>query len=321
MRRRDFVTLLGCTVIPWAPVLARAQQPAPGKFRIGLLWPEARVKPLLEGLREHGYVENQNVIFDRRYDDNGERLNALAAELVALKPDIISAGGTQAVLAVQQATKTIPLVIVASNPVGNGLVLSLNHPGGNTTGMSLQSPDLSGKRLELVRQISGMPAAIAILLNPYDPPAVSALKETQDAAQRLNLQVTVIEARKPDDIAPAFEKLAQARPGALVILTSVLMSAQEARVAGLALQSRLPSIYPEPSFARAGGLMSYGPDFSAVIKNAASYIDRILKGAQPEDLPVEQPTKFDLVVNLKTAKALGLTIPESFLSLADEVIE
>jgi putative ABC transport system substrate-binding protein len=319
MRRREFIAGIGGAAA-W-PLVASAQELVPGKWRIGVLAPEIGMKALLEGLRERGYVEHQNLIIDRRYDDKRERLDVLAAEIVAMKPDIIVAGGTLAVLAAQQATKTIPIVFAASNPVGNGLVQSLGHPGGNITGMSLQSPDLSGKRLELLQEIAGKPSKIAILMNPDDPPAVNALKETLDAAHHLNLQVMEVEARTPDDFAPAFEKIALARPGALAVLTSALMSQQAPRIAELALRLKLPSIYPEPRYAKSGGLVSYGPDFLAIIKNGTYYMDRILKGAKPADLPVEQPTKFELFINLKTAKILGLDISPSLLARADEVIE
>ena len=261
MKRREFITLLGgATVSPLAwPRAVGAQQPAPGKWKIGLLWAEDTAKPVRDGLRELGYIEGQNVTTEWRYDHRADRLPALAVELVALKPDIIAAGGTQAAQAAQRATKTIPIAFVASNPVGNGLVASLGQPGGNATGLSLQSPELSGKRLELLREVCGKPSAIAILLNPNDPPAVNALRETMDAASQMGLQVTVVDAYTPDEIAPGFEKIVQARPGALIILTSVLMSVQVSRIAEFALQARLASIYAAPSFPKAGGLMSYGP--------------------------------------------------------------
>jgi len=202
------------------------------------------------------------------------------------------------------------------------LVESLAHPGGNITGLSLLTPELSGKRLELLRQAaSAKPSAIAVFYNPDDPPAVNALKETLDSARQAGMQPTPVEARTPTDVAPAFEKIAQARPDALVILGSPLMSGQGGRIAELALRLKLPSIYPDPLFAKAGGLMSYGPNYDRILKNLATYIDKIFKGAKPADLPIEQPSKFELIINLKTAKALGLDIPPNLLVLADEVIE
>jgi putative ABC transport system substrate-binding protein len=321
MRRREFFTFFGGATVFLSPFVAQAQQPAPGKWRIGMLVPEIRQKPIREGLRELGYVEGQNLLIEWRYDDRVDRLAAFATELVGLKPDVICATGTLAARAVQQATKSIPIVMVASNPIGDGLVESLAHPGGNITGMSLLSPEVSGKRLELLRQASGRPPAIGIFYNPDDPPAVDALKETEDAARQAGVEVTIVQARTPNDIAPGFEKIAAAHPGALVILNSVLMSIQASRNAELALQLKLPAIYTDPRFAKAGGLISYGPNFDAIIKKLATYVDKIFKGARPADLPVEQPSNFELIINLKTAKTLGLDIPPNLLVLADEVIE
>jgi putative ABC transport system substrate-binding protein len=191
MRRREFFTFLGGATVFLSPLVAQAQQPALGKWRIGMLAPQIRQKPIREGLRELGYVEGQNLLIEWRYDDRVDRLAAFATELVGLKPGVIAATGTQAARAAQQATKSIPIVMAASNPVGDGLVESLAHPGGNITGISLLSPEVSAKRLELLRQASGRPAAIAILYNPDDPPAVDALKETQDAARQVGVQVTL----------------------------------------------------------------------------------------------------------------------------------
>jgi putative ABC transport system substrate-binding protein len=323
LERREFIAGLGGAALAWPlawPLAARAQQPTRGKWQIAMLIPEHRQAPLREGLRELGYIEGQNLTVEWRFNDSVDQLVAFAVELVGLKPDIIAAVGTQAAQAAQRATKDIPIVMMASNPIGNGLVQSLAHPGGNITGLSLQSPEVSGKRLELLREISGRPTAIAVLYNPDDPPAVNALKETLDAATP-DLKITAVEARTPDELGPAFAKTAQARAGALVILNSPLMSLQTVRIAEFALQSRLPAIYADAVFAKAGGLMSYGPNFDAVIKGLAAYTDKIFKGAKPMDLPVEQPTKFELVLNLKTAKALGLMVPPTMLALADEVIE
>jgi putative ABC transport system substrate-binding protein len=268
-----------------------------------------------------GYVEGQNLAVEWRFDDKVDRLAAFATELAALRPDIIVAAGTQAAQAAQRATRSVPIVMLASNPMGNGLVESLAHPGGNVTGLSLQTPELSGKRLELLREANGSLSSIAVFYNPDDPPAVDALKETSKAADDAGLRVTVVEARTASDIAPAFERIAEARPGGLVILTSPLMTVQASRNSALALQLKLPSIYADPAFAKAGGLMSYGPNFDGIVRNLAVYIDKVFKGAKPADLPVEQPTKFELVLNLKTAAALGLRIPATLLATADEVIE
>jgi putative ABC transport system substrate-binding protein len=313
MRRREFLMLLGGVTSSLSPIAARAV-PAPGKWRIGMLVPGVRQKFILEGLRDLGYTEGQNLAVERRFDDKTDRLTAFSTELAAVSPDIIVAVGTQAAQAAQRATSRIPIVMLASNPVGDGLVESLAHSGGNVTGLSLQSPELSGKRLELLREASGSLSSVAVFYNPEDPPAREALKETSK-------QVAVFEARIASDIAPGFERIAEARPGALVILTSPLMTVQASRNAALALQMKLPSIYADPAFAKAGGLMSYGPNFDDVFRNLAVYIDKIFKGAKPADLPVEQPTRFELVVNLKTGTALGLRIPATLLATADEVIE
>jgi putative ABC transport system substrate-binding protein len=320
MRRREFITLL-CGAAAW-PVDARAQQPAPGKWRIGLLMQKRRQDLLLEGLRELGYVEGDNLVIDARSNERADQLAAFAAELVGLKPDVIAAAGTQAIQAVQQATKSIPIVMTgASDPVGTHLVASLAHPGGNITGMSLLSSEVSGKRIEMLRNVIGQLSSLAVLWNPDDPPAAIAFKETQDAAAAMRLQITAVQARSRDELAPAFEAIAKARPEALVVLNAPLMNIQAAPIAEFALGLKLPLIYTDRSFPQAGGLMSYGPNFDAIAKRAAIYVDSILKGKKPADLPVEQPTRFELVLNLKTAHALGLTIPPNVLSLADEVIE
>jgi putative ABC transport system substrate-binding protein len=322
MKRREFIALLGSAAAAW-PLAARAQQPAPGKWRVATLMPNRRQEMLQQGLRELGYVQGKNLVIEARtIEGAGDRLAALAAELVALKPDVIVATGTQATQAVQQATRSIPIVMTgSSDPVGTHLVTSLAHPGGNVTGLSLFSPELSGKRMELLRKVTGELSSLAVLWNPDDPPAAIALKQTQEAAGAMQLQILAVEARNADDLAPAFQTIAKARPNALVILNAPLMNIQGARIAELALGLKLPSIYTDISFPQAGGLMSYGPNFDSLAKRAASYVDRILKGEKPADLPVEQPTKFDLVINLKTAKALGLDVPPPILALADEVIE
>jgi putative ABC transport system substrate-binding protein len=319
VNRRLFTTLFGGAAA-W-PLVARAQQPAPGKWRIGLLAQNRRQDLLRKGLRELGYVEGGNLVIDARSNDRMDRLAAFATELVGLKPDAIFTAGTEATQAVQQATKSIPIVLFASDPVGNHLVASLAHPGGNTTGVSAFSPELSGKRIDMLRNVAGELSSFAVLWKPDDPPAAIALKETRDAASAMRLQLLAVEARNVNDLAPAFETIAKAPPNALVILNAPLMSIQAGRIAELALGLKLPSIYTDRAFPEAGGLMSYGPNFDAITKRAAIYFDRIFKGEKPADLPVEQPTKFELVINLKTAKALGRTVPDVMLALTDEVIE
>jgi putative tryptophan/tyrosine transport system substrate-binding protein len=322
MRRREFIGFVGGVAAMW-PLAARAQRPAPGKWRVGLLMPGRRQDLVRQGLRELGYVQGDNLVIEARtIEGAADRLAALAAELVALKPDVIIATGTQATQAVKQATSSIPIVMTgSSDPVGTHLVASLARPGGNVTGLSLLSPELSGKRMELLRNVTGELSSLAVLWNPDDPPAAIALKETEDAAGAMRLKITAVEARNADDLVPAFRAIAKAAPNALVILNAPLMNVQGARIAELALGLKLPSIFTDMSFPQAGGLMSYGPNFDSLAKRAASYVDRIFKGEKPADLPVEQPTKFDLVINLRTAKALGLNVPPSVVALADEVIE
>jgi putative ABC transport system substrate-binding protein len=322
MRRREFIGFVGGVAAMW-PLAARAQRPAPGKWRVGLLMPGRRQDMVRQGLRELGYVQGDNLVIEARtIEGAADRLAALAAELVALKPDVIIATGTQATQAVKQATSSIPIVMTgSSDPVGTHLVASLARPGGNVTGLSLLSPELSGKRMELLRNVTGELSSLAVLWNPDDPPAAIALKETEDAAGAMRLKITAVEARNADDLVPAFRAIAKAAPNALVILNAPLMNVQGARIAELALGLKLPSIFTDMSFPQAGGLMSYGPNFDSLAKRAASYVDRIFKGEKPADLPVEQPTKFDLVINLRTAKALGLNVPPSVVALADEVIE
>src|ERR1700687_809119 len=320
LARRSFVASLGGAAM-W-PLSGRAQQPAPGKWRGAMLMPNRRLDVLRQGLRELGYVQGENLVIEARSIERADQLAALAAELAALKPDVIVATGTQATQAVQKATSSIPIVMTgSSDPVGSHLVASLAHPGGNVTGLSLFSPELSGKRIEMLRSVTGELSSLAVLWNPDDPPAAIALKETRAAADAMRLPIIAIEARNTDDLAPAFRTIAKARPNPLVILNAPLMSIQGARIAELALGLKMPSIYTDISFPQAGGLMSYGPHFDRISRRAAICVDRILKGEKPADLPVEQPTRFDLVVNLKTAKALSLDVPPSVLALADEVIE
>jgi putative ABC transport system substrate-binding protein len=319
MKRREFIVGLGGAAA-W-PLVARAQQPAPGKWRVGLLMQKTRQDPFLQGLRELGYVEGGNLAIEARSNDRMDQLAMFANELVSARPNVIVAAGTQATQAIQRATKDIPIVMVASDPVGNHLVASLARPGGNTTGLSLLSPELSGKRLEILREIVGDLFSVAVLWDPNDPPASIAFKETQGAADAMHLQLIPIEMRHADDLKRAFDAIAKARPQGLDILNAPLMNIQSARIAEFALGMKLPSIYTDRSFTHAGGFLSYGPDFNSVYKRAANYVDRIFKGERPTELPVEQPTKFDLVINLKTAKALGLAVPPSLLASAEEVIE
>jgi putative ABC transport system substrate-binding protein len=290
MRRREFIILLGGAAGGW-PLAVRAQQPQRMR-RIGLLVPRWGLDEIRQGLRDFGYVEGQNFIIEYRPVDPADRLPGFAAELAGLKVDVIVAGGSQAVLAAQRATKSIPIVMTASSdPVGTGFVTSLARPGGNITGLSLMSPELSGKRLQLVKEIVADLRRVAVLWNPDDPPAVLSLKETEAAARQLGIDLESVEARGLDDFDVAFASAMKARAGALVVLSAPIMTIYARRIAELALNDRLPTISNASQLPKAGGLMSYGPSLSDLVRRSAIYVDKILKGAKPADLPVEQPTK------------------------------
>jgi putative ABC transport system substrate-binding protein len=320
MRRREFITLVGGAAVAW-PLAASAQQPA-RTWRIGVLIVPHRIEAVRQGLRDVGYFEGRNIIIDYRPIDKYDQLPALAAELVALKVDVIVAGGSQAVRAAQQATRSIPIVMTgSSDPVGTGLVASLARPGGNVTGLSIVSPDLSGKRLELLREIIPSLSRMAVLWNPDDPAAALSLRATEAAAKALGIELHSVAIRMASDFDSAFVSVTQARPEAFVILSAPIMAAYSERIAEFALRFKLPAIFVDEIFPKAGGLMSYGTSLDSSVRRSAIYVEKILKGANAGELPVEQPTKFELVINLKTAKALGLTLPPSLLARADEVIE
>jgi putative ABC transport system substrate-binding protein len=321
MKRRTFFCVLGGAVAISSGAV-RGQPAPPGKWRVGLMMQEPVRERVLLGLRKLGYVEGQNLFIEVRSIDRADQLGAFATELIGLRLDVIVVAGTQATRALQQTTKAVPIVMTgSSDPVGTGLVASLARPGGNITGLSLLAPELSGKRLELLREATGKLSNLAVLWDSDDPPAAISLKETLTAFKAAGLEPTPIAVRSPDDFETAFTNIAMRQPGAIVILPSRLIQNNLARIAALALGLQLPSIYPDEAFPQKGGLMSYGPSFLAAAQQAASYVDKILKGAKPADLPVEQPTLFHLVINLKTAKALGVTVPPGLLARADEVIE
>ncbi len=313
-----------------APFTAEAQQAAK-IARIGYLVLNLAANPHLteafrQGLRDLGYVEGRNVVIEYR-DAEGkfERLPALAAELVALKVDVIVvAGGTLVALAAKQATRTLPIVFTpAADPVESGLVTSLARPGGNVTGLSILAPELVGKCLEQLKQAVPRVSRVAVLWQPGGVPERTEkdmLKGAEVAARALGVRPQFIEARGPDDFDRAFSDMTKARAGALTVLGSTMFGNERRRLVDLAAKNRLPAVYPWREFVDAGGLMAYGPNVADLYRRAATYVDKILKGAKPGDLPVEQPTKFELVINLKTAKAFGLTIPQSLLLRADEVI-
>jgi len=316
------IATLALTIL-MAPLAAEAQPPDK-VYRIGYLDTTPMAAPLwdafLDGLRAHGYREGQNLVFERRFSEgNAERFPAFAAEMVRLRVDLILVRTTPAALAAKHVTQTIPIVITTANdPVGAGLVASLARPGGNVTGLSVLAPELSGKRLELLKEVMPGMTRVAVLWNAANPANASVWQEMQAAARALGLLLQSQAVREPQDLEDALARTAQARPDALLVLGDALINTYLQHIAEFATQERLPSVF-EASVA--GCLMSYGPDILDVFRRAATYVDKILKGAKPADLPVEQPTKFKLVINLKTAKALGITIPPHLLMLADEVLQ
>jgi putative ABC transport system substrate-binding protein len=280
----------------------------------------------LQGLRDLGYVEGRNVVIeDRSAEGKPERVPALAAELVALKVDVIVTSGTPRALAAKHATRSVPIVFAGvSDPVKSGLVTSLARPGGNVTGLSLLAPDLVGKDLEQLKQAVPGVSRVAVLWQPGalgERTEQKMLKEADVAARALGMRPQFVEARGPENFDRAFSDMTQARAGALTVLSTPMFASERGRLVALAAKNRLPAVYPLREFVDAGGLMAYGPNAVDMYRRAATYVDRILKGTKPGDLPVEQATKFELVINLKTAKALGLTIPPSLLQRADQVIE
>ena len=282
------------------------------------------IEGFLKGLREHGYVEGQNLVIEYRFsEDRDDRLPALAGELVALKVRLILASGTPASFAAKQATSTIPIVMggLVADPVETGLVASLAHPGGNITGMSLMTAPLGGKRLELLKRTVPDLTRVAVFWNPPNPAYAPILKELEAAAPTLGVKLQRLEVRVPGDFEGAFEAAIRQRASALIAPGDPLVANRPRMVADLALKYRLPTIMDNKEFAEAGGLLSLGPDLVDSYRRAAAHVDKILKGANPADLPMEQPAKLDLVVNLKTARTLGLTIPPSVLAQATQVIQ
>jgi len=308
-----------------APLAAPAQQP-PGKTaRIGFLGdvPAFLDEAFRQGLRELGYVEGQNITIEHRAPDwKYERLPALAADLVRLKVDVIVAASPPATEAAKQATSTIPIVFtVVGDPVAAGFVASLARPGGNLTGLATIGPELVGKQLEMLKAVAPKVSRVAVLLNPDQQGHRLGVRQAEGAARAFGVQLQIVEARTPAEIDAAFTAMRSQRAGGVLVLRDAVFRAQRAQIVGLAAKSRLPAVYGLREEAEAGGLMAYGASVPENFRRAATYVDKILKGAKPADLPVEQPTKFELVINLKTAKALGLTIPPSLLSRADQVIE
>jgi putative ABC transport system substrate-binding protein len=318
LNRRDLL-IFASTAIAW-PLAARAQQQAMPV--IGCLISESGKEPFRQGLGDLGYVEGKNIRLEFRPLTPAETLPRFATELVELKVNIILVTGSEATRAAQLATRTIPIVMTASSdPVGTGFAATLARPGGNITGLSLFSPELSGKRLELLKEVSAHLSRVVVLWNPNDPPAVLSLKETETAARLLGIELQSVEIRRVEEFDAALMAASATGAQAVDILSSPLMRFNADRLAAWALQQRLPSIFWARGFTTAGGLMSYGPDIDVLYRRSADYVARILHGANPADMPVEQPTKFDLVINLKTAKALDIIVPQVLLAQADEVIE
>jgi len=327
VQRRDFLIAAGAILA--APLAADAQQTV-RIARVGYLATNPATSPHLrdaffKGLRDLGYIDGRNVVVEiRDAEGKPERFPALVAELIALKVDVIVTTSTAGTLAAKQATETLPIVFaVAANPVPDGLVASLARPGGNVTGCSLLLPELVGKCLEQLKQVVPGVRRVAVLWQPGgrgESTDRDMVRAAEVAARTVGMSVLVVEARDPADFDRAFLDMTKARADALTVLTSATLIGQRNRLVELAARNRLPAVYPWREAVDAGGLMSYGPDLADNYRRAATYVDKIVKGAKPGDLPVEQPTKFELVINLKTAKSLGLTIPQSVLVRADELI-
>ena len=327
MDRRTFVSAAtGAVLVRTFPANAQSSTKVP---RIGVLYTGTAStatqssEAFRQGLREHGYKEGQNIVVEQRFGDaKPERLADLAAELVRLKVAVIVTSTDEAIAAVKRQTQTIPIVMTAStDPVGTGFVSSLAHPGGNVTGFTSINPELSAKKLELLREVVPGLSRVAIMWNPDIRGALLDYKATQEAARSLRLQLQSVEVIHADDIDRAFSALTTGRAEALIVAPSTLTLDNRVQIASVAQKNRLPSIYGGRAFAEAGGLMAYGSSLDERWRRAAAYVDKILKGAKPGDLPVEQPAKFELVINTKTAKALGLMLPPSLLRRADEVIQ
>ena len=327
MRRREFITLLGGAAV-W-PLAARAQQM--GKVpRIGYLGSSSPslephfVEAFRQKLRELGHIEGENIAIEYRWAEGQDRrLPELATELVRLQPNVIVTAGTPGALAAMQATKTIPIVMASSgDPVGAGLVTSLARPGGHVTGFTIVGPQIEGKRLELLKEAVPELSRVAVLWNPSNPALVSYFDTIENAGRTLRISLDpVAEVRRANELDNAFFAIASARPRALLVVADRFLLAHRKRIVEFAVAKRLPGMFPYREYVEAGGLMSYAPSNIELFRGAATYVDKILKGAKPGDLPVQEPTKLELIVNLKTSKAIGLTVPESFLLRADELIE
>ena len=338
-RQREATTqwrsIVGCLVTLTLALLsvpfAAEAQPAAKIHRIGFLSPSSPADPrtqrfleaFRQGLRELGWVEGQKIAIEYRWaEERPERLADLTRELVSLNVDVIVAATTPAILPAKHATGTIPIVMaVAVDPVATGLVASLARPGGNITGLSMMAPELIGIQMQLLKELVPTVSRVALLWNPTNASNASQLRHAQDVARALEVRLQPLEARGPSEIESAFAAMTRERADAVIVFVDSTLVHHRTRIAELAAQSRLPAVYGLADHAEAGGLMAYGPNVTDMYRRAATYVDKILKGAKPADLPVEQPTKFDLVINLKTAKELGLTMPPSLLFQADKVFQ
>jgi putative ABC transport system substrate-binding protein len=326
MRRREFVALLGSVTTGW-PLIARAQG-SPKLPTIGFLGSStssamtAWIAAFVQRLHELGWIEGRTVAIEYRWGEGrDERYAQITDEFIRLKVNVIVTYGTPPTKAAKQATTTIPIVFAAAaDPIGNGLVSSLSQPGGNLTGLSLQQSDIVGKKLELLRELLGGLRRLAVIGNVGNPATVLEIGEVKTAADKLGIDIVSLAIRRAEDVSPAFDAL-KGRAEALYVSTDPLIFTNVGRINTLALGARLPTIYNGREYIQSGGLMSYGPSYADLFRRAAEFVDKILHGAKPNDFPVEQPTKFEFVINLTTAKALSLTVPASLLARADEVIE
>jgi putative ABC transport system substrate-binding protein len=325
MMQRVLLCLLLSVIFP---IVVEAQQPRKVP-RIGVLFPGSRAtftqrtEAFIQGMKELGYIEGKTITIEWRWaEDKVERMPDLAAELVKMNLDVIVANGTPAIKALKAATKTTPILMaVVGDPVGTGLVQSLARPGGNVTGLSIVAPNLSGKRLELLAEIAPGASPVAALLNPTNPVYRTELEETEAAARTSGVQIQAIEVSDANTLEEGFAAMRRRRVRALIVLTDAVFFSMRSRILEQAVKIRLPAMYWGSEFTDDGGLMSYGPNINELFRRAGTYIDKILKGAKPADLPVEQPMKFELIINLKTAKQIGLTIPPNVLARADRVIK
>jgi putative tryptophan/tyrosine transport system substrate-binding protein len=328
MRRREFITLIGGAVVAW-PAAAAAQQPQKS-YKVGLLSGAAAIsatderrKAIIDGLAARGFVEGKDFVFEQRYAEaHNERLNSLAAELKAANMDVIITFGYPAALAAKMSAKDIPIVVTgAGDPLATGLVEGLSRPGGNLTGVSEVSTELSAKRLEILKDALPNLQSVAMLWNAADLGMSMRYRAAEQAARILGVKVQTLGVREPDDFEGAFTAMTRDRPDAILMVNDALTNLNRKRVVEFAKIQRLPTIFENGATVRDGGLMSYGPKQSEIGERAAEFVVRILRGARPADLPLELPTRFEFIINLKTAKALGLTVPPTLIARADEVIE